>query len=106
MVARGSDHLVSIASTAGKAGLVGGSTYCASKSAVIGFSEAIDQELAPHGVAVSIVMPGIVRTELASGIPDLPGLKAVTPRRWPRRSPTRSRARGSRCSCRARPARC
>ena len=24
-------------------------------------------------------MPGIVRTELASGIPDLPGLKAITP---------------------------
>jgi len=46
---------------------------------VIGFSEAIEQELAPRGVAVSIVMLGIVRTELSSGIPDLPGLKAIAP---------------------------
>jgi short-subunit dehydrogenase len=79
MVPRGSGHIVNIASTAGKAGIPGGSTYCASKAAVIAFSEAIEQELAEHGVHVSVVMPGIVRTELATGIPDLPGFKAVTP---------------------------
>lgn len=79
MVPRGSGHIVNVASTAGKAGIPGGSTYCASKSAVIGFTEAIETELAEHGVQVSIVMPGIVRTELATGIPDLPGFKAVTP---------------------------
>jgi NAD(P)-dependent dehydrogenase (short-subunit alcohol dehydrogenase family) len=80
MVARGQGgHLVNVASTAGKAGLVGGSTYCATKAGVIAFSEAIEQELADHGVRVSTVMPGIVRTELATGIPDLPGLKAITP---------------------------
>lgn len=79
MVPRGSGHIVNVASTAGKAGIPGGSTYCATKSAVIGFSEAIEQELAEHGVHVSIVMPGIVQTELSSGIPDLPGFKSVTP---------------------------
>jgi NAD(P)-dependent dehydrogenase (short-subunit alcohol dehydrogenase family) len=79
MVPRGSGHIVNIASTAGKAGIPGGSTYCASKAAVIAFSEAIEQELAPHGLSVSIVMPGIVQTELSTGIPDLPGFKSVTP---------------------------
>ena len=79
MAPRGRGHIVNIASTAGKAGLPGGATYCASKAAVVVFSEAIEQELAEHGIAVSVVMPGIVRTELATGVPDLPGLRAITP---------------------------
>lgn len=80
MVERGrGGHIVNVASTAGKAGLVGGSTYCATKAGVIAFSEAIEQELAEHGIHVSTVMPGIVKTELATGIVDLPGLKAITP---------------------------
>ena len=80
MVDRGrGGHIVNVASTAGKAGLVGGSTYCATKAGVIAFSEAIEQELADHGIHVSTVMPGIVQTELATGISDLPGLKAITP---------------------------
>jgi NAD(P)-dependent dehydrogenase (short-subunit alcohol dehydrogenase family) len=79
MVPRGSGHIVNVASTAGKAGLPGGATYCASKAAVIAFSEAIEQELAEHGVHVSVVMPGIVQTELSVGVPDLPGFKSVTP---------------------------
>ena len=79
MVPRRRGHIVNVASTAGMAGLAGGSTYCASKAAVIAFNEAIEQELEEHGVHVSSVMPGIVRTELALGVPDLPGFKAVTP---------------------------
>ena len=79
MVARGSGHIVNIASTAGKMGLPGGATYCASKAAVIAFSEGIEQELAEHGIQVSVVMPGIVQTELATGIPDVRGFKSITP---------------------------
>jgi NAD(P)-dependent dehydrogenase (short-subunit alcohol dehydrogenase family) len=72
-------HLVNVASTAGKAGIAGGSTYCATKAGVIAFSEAIEQELMEHGIRVSIVMPGIVQTELATGVADLPGFKSITP---------------------------
>ncbi len=80
MVARGQGgHIVNVASTAGKAGIVGASTYCASKAGVIAYSEAIEQELDQHGVHVSVVMPGIVQTELSIGVPDLPGFSAVTP---------------------------
>jgi NAD(P)-dependent dehydrogenase (short-subunit alcohol dehydrogenase family) len=79
VVAHGGGHIVNVASTAGKAGLVGLSTYCGTKAAVIAFSEAIEQELAPHGVQVSVVLPGIVRTELAAGVPELRGVPSITP---------------------------
>jgi short-subunit dehydrogenase len=72
-------HIVNVASTAGKAGIAGASTYCATKAGVIAFSEAIEQELMGHGVHVSVVMPGIVQTELATGVADLPGFKSITP---------------------------
>lgn len=79
MVPRGRGHIVNVASTAGKAGLPGASTYCASKAAMIVFSEAIRGELQDHGVDVSCVMPGIVRTQLAGGIQDMKGFRAITP---------------------------
>jgi NAD(P)-dependent dehydrogenase (short-subunit alcohol dehydrogenase family) len=79
MVPRGSGQVVNVASTAGEAGIPGATTYCASKAAVIAFSDAADVELRPKGVFVTCVMPGITRTELASGVRDLPGFHAVTP---------------------------
>lgn len=79
MSAQGGGHLVNVASTAGAAGLPGAASYCASKAAVVTFSEAIEHELKPHGIAVTVVMPGIVQTELATGVSDVAGLKPVTP---------------------------
>jgi NAD(P)-dependent dehydrogenase (short-subunit alcohol dehydrogenase family) len=79
MLPRGHGHVVNVASTAGKGGIPGASTYCASKSAMITFSEAVRFELKDTGLEVSCVMPGIVRTELADGVSDLPAFKAITP---------------------------
>jgi NADP-dependent 3-hydroxy acid dehydrogenase YdfG len=76
---RGRGHLVQIASAAGKAGYPGGATYCATKHAVVGLSEAIRAELYGSGVEVSVVMPIVVNTELGSGLPATPGFKAVEP---------------------------
>lgn len=76
---RGTGHVVNIASTAGKAGVPGASTYCASKSAVIGFCEAVRLELRGSGVEVSCVMPGIVRTDLTDGVEDMPLFRAIQP---------------------------
>src|SRR5947209_4063292 len=56
-------HLVQIASAAGKWGIAGGATYCATKHAVVGLSEAIAQEVQGTGVEVSVVMPTVVNTE-------------------------------------------
>lgn len=79
MKPHGRGHIVNVASTAGKAGIPGGAVYSASKFAMLGYSEAAEVELREHGIHVSCVMPGIVRTELATGVKDLPGFKSVTP---------------------------
>lgn len=72
-------HLVQIASAAGKMGFAGGATYCATKHAVVGLSEAIKAELTGTGVQISVVMPVVVNTELGSGLPETRGFKAVQP---------------------------
>lgn len=79
MLPRGRGHVVVLASTAGKAGLPGGATYCASKFAMVGFCEAVNAELADTPVEISCVMPGIVQTELAQGVADLPMVPRITP---------------------------
>jgi NADP-dependent 3-hydroxy acid dehydrogenase YdfG len=76
---RGHGHLINIASTAGKAGFPGGATYCATKHAVVGLSEAIRQELRGTAIEVGCVMPGVVQTELASGLSEARGVKPVKP---------------------------
>jgi NADP-dependent 3-hydroxy acid dehydrogenase YdfG len=78
MVDRGHGHVVNVASAVGRIAVADGATYSASKFAVVGFSEAMRAELAPHGVDVSVVLPSVVRTELAAGVPDAKGLKSVT----------------------------
>ncbi len=76
---RNRGHIVQLASAAGKAGFPGGATYCATKHAVVGLSEAIRAELHGTNVDVSVVMPVVVNTELGSGLPTTPGFKAVEP---------------------------
>ncbi len=61
-------YIVNIASQAGKGGFPGIATYCGTKHAVVGFSEAIRAELHGSGVEVLCVMPTLVNTELTSGV--------------------------------------
>jgi uncharacterized protein len=56
-------HVVNVASVAGRLALAGSSGYCASKFALVGWSEAIHFELAEKGIAVSCVLPGPIPTE-------------------------------------------
>ncbi len=65
---RRSGYIVNIASQAGKGGFPGIATYCGTKHAVVGFSEAIRAELRGSGVEVVCVMPTLVNTELTSGV--------------------------------------
>ncbi len=76
---RGTGHIVNIASSAGKTGFAGGATYSACKHGVVGLSEAVRSELRGSGIEVSVVMPGLVKTELAGGVADARGIKRVTP---------------------------
>jgi NAD(P)-dependent dehydrogenase (short-subunit alcohol dehydrogenase family) len=72
-------HLVNVASVAGKGGFPGGATYCATKHAVVGLSEAIRAEVRKTDIDVSIVMPVVVNTELGSGLHRTRGIKVVEP---------------------------
>lgn len=58
----GKGHVLNVSSMAGYIGLFGYTGYCASKYAVIGFSEALDQELRPFGIGVSVLCPPNTRT--------------------------------------------
>lgn len=64
---RGRGSIVNIASLAGVQGFPALATYCATKHAVVGFTEALHWELRESRVSVSAVLPGIVRTELSAG---------------------------------------
>ncbi len=62
-------HVVNIASMLGYTGFKGASAYCATKFGVIGFSECLRAELAEHGIGVSAICPGMIRTNIInSGI--------------------------------------
>ena len=79
MEPRNSGHIVNIASQAGKAGFPGGATYCATKHAVVGLSEAVRAELDGTDIQMSVVMPGVVKTELALGLVEARGVKNLEP---------------------------
>jgi NADP-dependent 3-hydroxy acid dehydrogenase YdfG len=70
MIARGRGHIVNIASQAGKYGLPGGATYCASKAAVINLSRAVRKELRGSGIEMSVISPVAVNTELGLGLSE------------------------------------
>jgi 3-dehydrosphinganine reductase len=74
MVARGSGHIVNIASVAGFIGVFGYTAYNTAKYAVMGFSEALRSELKPLGVSVHVVCPPDVDT------PGLAREKSLRPR--------------------------
>lgn len=63
MIARRSGHIVNVSSVAGLVGFLNIAAYCASKFAMNGFSESLYYELKPHGIHVSVICPGPVRTE-------------------------------------------
>jgi len=62
MKASGGATIVNIASLAGRNGFEGGTAYCASKHAVLGFSKALMAEVRKHNVRVVAVCPGTVAT--------------------------------------------
>jgi NAD(P)-dependent dehydrogenase (short-subunit alcohol dehydrogenase family) len=79
MVERGGGQIVNVASAVGRVPAAGGASYTASKFAVVGFSEATRAELEPLGVEVCLVMPTVVRTDLASGVPQARFVRQVLP---------------------------
>ena len=56
--------IINTASIAGKTGRGGASAYCASKFAVVAFTQALAEELGPANIRVNAVCPGFLRTAM------------------------------------------
>ena len=89
-------RIILISSVGGRIGSLGVSAYCATKFAVEGFGESLFQELAPLGVSVVLIEPGIIKTErwttnrgLAKSALD-PRARTTSGSVKPRRNPTSS----------------
>ena len=63
MLKKNSGHIVNVASVAASFGLPGIASYCASKFAMLGFSEGLKHELKDTGVGITVVSPIMVRTD-------------------------------------------
>jgi len=64
MVERRRGHVVNVASMAGYVASATLPAYTTTKYAVVGLSESLREELAPHGIGVTAVCPGIINTPI------------------------------------------
>ncbi len=62
----GFGHICNVSSLQGLLALTSQSTYAATKFAIRGFSESLRGELSPHGIGVSCVFPGMIKTAIVS----------------------------------------
>ena len=62
MIKQGSGHIAGTSSVAGKVGIPLRTAYCAAKFGLIGFLDALRAEVAHHGIKVSTIIPGLVKT--------------------------------------------
>jgi short-subunit dehydrogenase len=67
MIRQHSGHIVNTASMAGLVAGPGQASYTASKHAVVALSKALRLEAERHGVQVSVLCPGVIRTPILTG---------------------------------------
>jgi NAD(P)-dependent dehydrogenase (short-subunit alcohol dehydrogenase family) len=76
---RGSGHIVNLASTAAMVASPYGATYSATKHAVLGFTRALRGELRGAGVLTTVVLPGVIRTDMTGEFKTALGVRTVEP---------------------------
>jgi len=79
MIERRSGHIINIASLSGLIPVPGQVVYVGAKFGVVGLSAALADEVAPHGVDMSVIMPPFTNTELISGTKSSGAIKPVEP---------------------------
>ena len=78
MMARRAGHIFMMCSTASITAYTNGGSYCISKFALLGMSRVLREELKPHGVKVTAILPGATLTASWEGT-DLPEDRFLQP---------------------------
>lgn len=79
LLPRATGHVVNIASGLGRTAVPNAASYCASKYAVVGLTEALRAEVAGTGVELHLVLPGFADTEMSMGLKGMRGLASLAP---------------------------
>ncbi len=70
MISQRSGAIINVSSMSGITGLAGETNYSAAKGGVIAFTKAAAKELAPFGIRVNAVAPGVIATEMINDMPE------------------------------------
>lgn len=70
MIAAGHGRIINIASINGQKGQFGQSNYSAAKAGMHGFTMALAQEVAKHGITVNTVSPGYIDSPMIRAVPE------------------------------------
>ena len=71
MLKQRSGRIINVGSVVGQMGNAGQVNYAAAKAGLVGFSKALAREVATRGVTVNVVAPGMIDTEMTSGLAKL-----------------------------------
>lgn len=72
MIPASHGHIINICSTASLVGYTNGGSYCISKFGLLGLTRVLREELKPHGIKVTAILPGATYTDSwkSSGLPE------------------------------------
>jgi 3-oxoacyl-[acyl-carrier protein] reductase len=73
MISQRRGKIVNISSVSGEKGGRGQTNYAASKGAINAFTRALAVEVAPRGITVNAVAPGVIETEMSQAVRELAG---------------------------------
>ncbi len=71
MISKRRGNIVNISSVSGEKGGRGQTNYAASKGAINAFTKSLAAELAPRGITVNAVAPGVIETEMSKAVREL-----------------------------------
>jgi 3-oxoacyl-[acyl-carrier protein] reductase len=73
MISQRSGKIVNLSSVSGEKGGRGQTNYAASKGAIDAFTRSLAVEVAPRGITVNAVAPGVIETEMSRPVRELAG---------------------------------
>ncbi|WP_373194060.1 SDR family oxidoreductase, partial [Mycobacterium marinum] len=79
MLPRRRGHVINIGSVGSMLPTEGIATYCATKHAVLGYTDAVRMETRGKGVHFSVIMPTLTNTEMVAGVGHAKGFKNAEP---------------------------